>query len=486
MMTISAFTVTTAFAILAQTGATPAAAQPATAPAAGVLPAEPDRPDPSSPEGKALALYEEGRDLYTARNWEAAAVKFKEAFKTYDSPDLLYNIAKCYEASGDYRGAVDYYQQYLKKSVAAPDAELVRGLIAQFQEKSKTGAVVESLEDRAAAIASKGRDYYQAGRYADAIAEMQRAYGIVQKSALIYNIAKSYEKMGEYDKAIAHYRSYLQADPQAPDKQDVVQIIGALEARMRQSLNELSVRSVPAAADVYLDDNKAMVGQTPIDVRLPAGKHKLVLVKNGFETIERDFEMPDDRSFGISYPLVKVKNYGGLRVDCNVSAAQIFVDGKILGLTPFTQVKLLQQGEHQVTVMRDGYFIYSSKTTIEKGKLTRVTAHLPEKGELTGWMTTVGAWLGGASLVLGGATAGISYWLGGYFVRGTPWSEGFWTAEWIGLVAGLTGGCLGISLVGLDLVLQPHDIEQTDLPGDELPVEVIKKEENAATAGGAS
>lgn len=432
-----------------------------------------------------MALFEEGRSLYTERKWEEAADRFKQAYAAYDSPDLLYNIAKCHEAMSDYRGAIDYYQQYLKRSLAAPDAELVRALIAQFQEKLKTGAASESPEERALAIANRGRDYYQAGRYADAVAEMQHAFSIVQKSALIYNIAKSYEKMGEYDKAVAHYKSYLQMEPEAPDRQDVVQIIAALEARMRQTLNELTVRTVPAVADVYIDDNRKMVGQTPIDVRLPAGKHKLVLVKNGYETIEREFEMPDDRSFGISYPLVKVKNYGGLRVDCNVAAAQIFVDGKILGLTPYEQIKLLPQGTHQVTVMRDGYYIFSSSTTIEKGKLTRVAAHLPEKGELTGWMTTLGAWLGGASLVIGGATAGLSYWLGGYFVRGTPWSEGFWTAEWIGLVAGLSGGCLGISLIGLDLLLQPSDINKVDLPSDDLPIEVIKKEESAVEMGGA-
>ena len=472
MNTCTPTLVAAAIAVVALAPPTPTWARTAQAEGAAAT-AEPAA-TAETPEARAQALFESSRGLYRELKYGEAVQQLQEAYQLVPSAALLYNMAKCYERMGDYARAIDHYERYLKESLGAPDADTVRDMISHYRAKLAKSGTPTSPEERAAVVANKGRDYYRAGRFADAIAKLEQAMRIVEKSAFIYNIAKCYEKMGEYDQALIYYRRYLAIEPNASDRSDVDAIIKALEDRLRDNLSELTVRTVPAGADVYVDDMGKLRGQTPLELRLPAGSHKIVLQKNGYESIARDFEMPDDRPRDLAYGMEKVKNFGGLAIDSNVSGAQIFLDGSILALTPYTTTKLVEQGQHQVTVRRDGYYLYQADVTIEKGRLTKVQANLPERGELTGWMTTLGGWILGVSAATGLATVGTTHWLGGYTVRGTNSSDLLWTVEQIALYSGLAGALVGATFIGLDLIIQPSDVyDEIGAPQDELPQELV-------------
>lgn len=395
------------------------------------------------------------------------------AYKLVPSPALLYNTARCYERLGDYAKAVDYYQRYLDQAVGAPDAEVVTALIQHYREQLAKNARPTTPKGRAAALARQGRKYYQSGRYADAIDSLERAQSLSPRSAFIYNIAKCHEKIGDYDKAIVYYQRYLDMDPKASDKQDVISVIKSLQARMRETLSELSVRTDPVGADVYIDDMDKLRGQTPLDIRLKPGEHKIVFVKNGFETVERKFVMPEDRPRDLAYALVKVKNFGGLSIDCDINGAQIFIDGQILGLTPYGAIKLVEAGTHQITVQRQGYYLYQAEAVVERGRLTWVRAQLPERGQLTGWMTSVGTWVAATSAIVGGSVAGLSYWLGNYTIQGTPMSDNLWNVQQVGMFGGLAGLLVGAGFIGADLLIQPDDVYEKVSPSEALPSNLL-------------
>lgn len=427
----------------------------------------------TGPEVKAKEHYASSRSLFAERKYEESITELQRAYALVPSPVLLYNTARCYEHLGDYSKAVEFYQRYLDQAVGAPDAEVVAGLIQHYRTELAKNATPTTPKGRAAALARQGRKNYQAGRYAEAIDDLERANKLEARSAFIYNIAKCHEKLGDYDKAIVYYQRYLEMAPKASDRQDVISLISSLQARMRETLSELSVRTVPTGADVYIDDMDKLRGQTPLDLRLKPGAHKIVFVKNGYETVERKFEMPEDRPRDLAYALVKVKNFGGVSIDCDINGAQIFVDGKILGLTPYGAIKLLEAGTHQITVQRQGYYLYQAEAQVERGRMTWVRAQLPERGQLTGWMTSVGTWIGITSAVVGGATAGLTYWLGNYTVRGTPLSNNLWTAQQVGMFAGLGGVLVGLGLIGADLVIQPDDVYEKVSPSEPLPASLL-------------
>jgi tetratricopeptide (TPR) repeat protein len=55
----------------------------------------------------------EGVRLYQARDYEAAIDTFAEAYTIEREPNLLFNTARCYEALGHHRSAIDFYENFL-------------------------------------------------------------------------------------------------------------------------------------------------------------------------------------------------------------------------------------------------------------------------------------------------------------------------------------------------------------------------------------
>jgi tetratricopeptide (TPR) repeat protein len=65
-------------------------------------------------------------------------------------------------------------------------------------------------------LAAEAAAAYRAADYQRAVELFERAYSLRQVGELLYNLAKAYEKLGDQDKAIEHYRRYIdstEADP---------------------------------------------------------------------------------------------------------------------------------------------------------------------------------------------------------------------------------------------------------------------------------
>lgn len=67
--------------------------------------------------------------------------------------------------------------------------------------------------DEAEAHFFQGVQKYHAGQFEGAARAFQRAYTLTENRSLIYNIARTHEKVGDKDTAIAWYRAYLGTKP---------------------------------------------------------------------------------------------------------------------------------------------------------------------------------------------------------------------------------------------------------------------------------
>jgi hypothetical protein len=59
-------------------------------------------------------LNEEGASLYAARDYRHAIEKFIQAYAIDTDPNLLFNIARCYEELGEVDAAIEKYETFLK------------------------------------------------------------------------------------------------------------------------------------------------------------------------------------------------------------------------------------------------------------------------------------------------------------------------------------------------------------------------------------
>ena len=86
-------------------------------------------------------LSDEGFDLYRARDYRRAAEKFLQAYTLSQDSNLLFNIARCYEALGDPEAAIEKYEDFL----STPDAD-VQG------KRRATQAIRELRQSKSASV----------------------------------------------------------------------------------------------------------------------------------------------------------------------------------------------------------------------------------------------------------------------------------------------------------------------------------------------
>ena len=93
----------------------------------------------------------------------------------------------------------------------------------------------ESPEDRAYALFQESVQKYREGRFEQAAALLEEANRLDPDPILVYNLARAYEGMGDFEEAVSAYEEYLRDAPDATDR-------GAVEARVETLKRQLRER----------------------------------------------------------------------------------------------------------------------------------------------------------------------------------------------------------------------------------------------------
>lgn len=117
-----------------------------------------------------------------------------------------------------------------------------------------------------------------------------------------------------------------------------------------QSSN-LTVYSEPSGARVYLNGVKA--GETPFQTSsISVGSHKIRLEKLLYKPYETTVTISSSGSNKVNYNLKP--DFGELILKTNPSGANVYIDNKPKGLTPFIE-SMLPSGTHHITLSYDKY-----------------------------------------------------------------------------------------------------------------------------------
>jgi tetratricopeptide (TPR) repeat protein len=87
-------------------------------------------------------------------------------------------------------------------------------------------------EDKTAAHKAylEGTEYYNSGRYAEALESFKRGYESYEGPGFLYNIAQCQRALGHAKEAVESYRSYLgKSSADAPDRAEVEKLIAELQ-----------------------------------------------------------------------------------------------------------------------------------------------------------------------------------------------------------------------------------------------------------------
>lgn len=75
---------------------------------------------------------------------------------------------------------------------------------------------------------------YKSGKYVEALELFKKAYSRYPKPEILYNIGKCYDKLGDYHNAIKYYEQYIMLNPQAEDKEEVMELIKNLKEAIKR------------------------------------------------------------------------------------------------------------------------------------------------------------------------------------------------------------------------------------------------------------
>lgn len=289
--------------------------------------------------------------------------------------------------------------------------------------------LAQQTEDELAAEAAakaklhyqRGSEAYAVGRYEDAIRQLQEAYRLSGESVLLFNIAKAYDRLGDFPNAIRHFRDYLDLTPgiSDEDRAGVEATIKELEDKRVAALPELTVRTVPEGAKVFLDEPDKQVAVTPWKTRMEPGQHKVYLKLDGYLGEERPFTMPKDEPMVIDFELKKVIEYGDIQVVADVDGARLFVDGKNVGITPYREKIRVKVGKHQVYLEKPKFHRYLVVLEVPKDRTVLVNANMKPIEPPSGVPSTLG-WIS----VSAGSVALIGAYVAALWANGeVPWQE---------------------------------------------------------------
>jgi tetratricopeptide (TPR) repeat protein len=114
---------------------------------------------------KALVLFEKSDKAYKDGKFEQAVKLLEEAYALYPEPLLLYNLGRAQEGLGDFPGAVDSYERYLKDGKQIQDRgaierrlETLKAQLASRDEEQKRLADEEARRKKAEEDRTRAED----------------------------------------------------------------------------------------------------------------------------------------------------------------------------------------------------------------------------------------------------------------------------------------------------------------------------------------
>jgi hypothetical protein len=295
-------------------------------------------------------------------------------------------------------------------------------------------------ENRAADHYDRGLRLYEQGDYEAAIEEFVSAYCHKPYHRVLKDVAQSFERMVNYEKAVAYLERYLRETP--ADEADERRVQTARMEVLRRLPARLRVATVPPGATVSLRDQHGVL-QAHSDradaapIAIPEGRYAMRVEQPGYATIEQAVEVEIGQPYSYYFQLEPLK--GALRLIAVPASARIFIDKRWVGVG--SHVTELPLGTYLVEAEADGFLRTSEVVEIKATEPRNLTIELEAEPRSGRWE------------LVAAATAGGGAW--GSAVSASIFGENTLVGS------GLAGLGLGLAFGGAYLAV-PRDIEVGD------------------------
>jgi hypothetical protein len=326
-------------------------------------------------------------------------------------------------------------------------------------------AAEESTPDKQLAAAKESfeaaQNLFVRAEYAAAAEKFLSAYEHKPYPAFLFNVAVSFEKSKQLEKAKQYFERYLEKDPNASDSAQVklrLEVINQLLApppppvtpppppvggpdggapstppggpdggagpttpvsptpatppapptaiAPMPVLTEIETKglvvidSKPQGATIYLNDKrKGAFGKTPWHGSLESKPVRLILESKGWKPEERAISPRSDKLIDVYIALSEEHYLGWVEIASNVPGADVFIDRKEIGAIGRTPFTgHLKPGKHTIYVERFGFDPVQRTIDIQPGTATQHNFDMQPSAK--GWVVITGRGTSGGRLII--------------------------------------------------------------------------------------
>jgi tetratricopeptide (TPR) repeat protein len=175
-------------------------------------------PAAADKEDDARRQFAAAQESFDGGDFAEALLQFREVYDAIKSPLLLFNIAQCHRNLGQWAEAAALFRRYLREADKPPNAGAVEDTVDQLDR------LIEAI------------DHLRQGRYREALAIFVKIRAVAKLPVLERDIARTRERLGEYDEARTAYRAYLDKLPLAPDRDEIEAAIARLDRELEPEI----------------------------------------------------------------------------------------------------------------------------------------------------------------------------------------------------------------------------------------------------------
>jgi hypothetical protein len=234
-------------------------------------------------------------------------------------------------------------------------------------------------------------------RYEEALAHYRRAYETTKNPALLYNMGRAYEGLGEFPKALDALEQFT--DKASPELKARVPKLNELVTDVRNRVATLILSSPVDDAEIRLGNRvvgTTKPGQTVF--RVNAGPQTLTVTHKDYFPFSRAVTLAPSKIETVDVVLASRTAEALLRVTSPVSGAAVTIDGTAVGNVPAESA--MKPGQHRIALSRDGYDPAETSVVVSAGEKKEVNVPMAIHETITSkWWFWTGI---GVVLVAGG------------------------------------------------------------------------------------
>ncbi|AUX27687.1 hypothetical protein SOCEGT47_082850 [Sorangium cellulosum] len=291
-------------------------------------------------------------ERYAARDYRGALEHFLVSNRLVPNRNVIFNIARTYEALQEYPDAFRYYVQALELEPNAARRPAIEEALGRI--RPNVAVINVTTDPPGATVYINRRDLGGRGNTPRLLGFQPGKYKIIVD-------LEGYEP-AEVDNVEA----------KVGDQTNVA-------VKLKRIVGTVRVVGEMAGTTVRVNDASGPPACTaPCDLTLPPGRHRLYLSQEGYQPSEQDVNVAAASTVVARYRLNPLT--GSLVVNADERDALVEVDGKPMGFTP--AVLNVQSGQRKVRVSLRGFRPVEETANVVAGQQTRIDISLRQLEEV--------------------------------------------------------------------------------------------------------